>query len=156
MATVTERVFQEQFGHLRQVAESRGWDLKRIDGPGFILVLPARDESHFALRVICDKFPSLPPIWNCYNTETRQANQLVDIPQGSGGYFHGSGIVSVLLGTESAYLQEDSQVPHSNWKLENWVTNSHTGQCTTLTAMALRMAVELASERYTGRKGQSC
>ena len=152
MATVTDLVFEEEFGHLCQVAENRGWDLTQIDGPGFILVLPARDESYFALRVICDDYRSLPPILRWHNTKTHASNQLSDTPKGSGGYFHGSGRICAPW-NRIAYKQEDPKGPHGNWQLSNWITNPRTGECTTLTAMAVRMAVELISDRYKGRNG---
>ena len=87
MATVTDLVFEEEFGHLHQVAESRSWDLAQIDGPGFILVLPARDESCFSLQVICDNYRRLPPIWQWHNTKTHVSNQPSDTPKGSGRVF---------------------------------------------------------------------
>ena len=152
MATAAELVFAEQFGHLRQVAESRGWDLTQTDGPGFILGLPARDGSRFALQVTCENFPGTPPIWRWCNPETHIPDQLLDMPRGSGGYFHNSGRICAPW-NRIAYSQVDPQGPHSDWQLENWMTNPKTGCCTTLPAMALRLAVELMSARYQGRKG---
>lgn len=61
LTTVTELVFAEQFGHLREVAEHRGWNLKQTGGSGFVLVLPARDGSQFGLKVECDGYPGTPP-----------------------------------------------------------------------------------------------
>ena len=151
MATVAEVLFEEEFGHLFQVAENRGWDLKRIDGPGFILVLPARDGSRFALQVICEHYKRLPPIWRWYNTTTHTSNQPSDTPKGSGGYFHSSGRICAPW-NRIAYRQEDPKGPHKDWQLANWITNPKIGACITLTAMAIRMAVELVSERYKGRK----
>ena len=74
MTTVADLVFEQEFSHLQQVAESRGWELTRIDGPGFILVLPAYDGSTFALRVVCDNYPRLPPVWHWYNPRRLSEN----------------------------------------------------------------------------------
>ena len=152
MATVTDLVFEEQFGHLRQVAEHKDWELTRTAEPGFILVLPARDGSNFALQVICTDYPGLPPIWRWYNCKTKACNQPCDTPKGGGGYFHGSGRICAPW-NRTAYRQEDTKGPHSNWDLANWVSNPKIGACTTLAAMALRMAVELDSTRFQGRQG---
>lgn len=152
MPTVADLVFEQEFSDLRQVAESRGWGLTRIDGPGFILVLPAYDESTFALRVVCDSYPRLPPVWRWYNPRTLESDQPSDTPTGGSGYFHGSGRICAPW-NRTAYKQEDPKGPHSDWKLANWMSNPLTGECKTLSAMALRIVVELGSMRYQGRKG---
>jgi len=148
---VTDLVFAEQFGHLREVAERRNWSLKEIDGPGFELVLPARDGSRFGLNVMCDGYPATPPAWRWCNLDTGVCDQPADTPHGS-GYFHNSGRICAPS-NRLAYKQVDDQGPHSDWQISTWMTNPKTGSCTTLAAMALRMAVELRSERYQGRKG---
>ena len=150
MVTVTDLLFEEEFGHLRQVAESRGWGITRIDENGFLLTLPARDRTCFALRVTCDGYPGLPPNWSWYNTKTCAINQPTDTPKGHNGYFHPSGRICAPW-NRSAYKQEDMNGPHDDWTLQNWATNPKTGQCTTLTAMALRIFFELFSENYQGR-----
>lgn len=152
MTTVTDLAFAEQFGDLREVAERRGWPLKPIDGPGFGLVLPARDGSQFSLKVLCDGYPGTPPAWWWCNPESGICDQPGDTPRGSGGYFHGSGRICAPW-NRLAYKQVDAQGPHGDWQLSTWMTNPQTGSCTTLAAMALRMAVELQSDRYQGRKG---
>lgn len=151
MATVTELVFDEQFGHLLEVAAHRRWDLTRIDGPGFILVLPARDGSLFSLKVICSDYPALPPIWSWYDRKLKTCHQPTDTPKGKGGYFHGSGRICAPW-NRIAYRQEDPQGPHKDWQLANWLSNPKTKGCTTLVAMALRMSIELVSPRFNGRQ----
>ena len=151
MATLTDLLFAEQFGHLREVAESRGWSLKQIEGPGFELVLPARDGSRFGLKVHCDGYPGTPPAWRWCNPDTGVCDQLADTP-GGGGYFHSSGRICAPW-NRLAYKQVDAQGPHGDWQLSTWMTNPKTGGCTTLAAMALRIAVELKNDRYKGRKG---
>lgn len=152
MATVTDLVFEEQFGQLLEVAVHRQWDLTRIDGPGFILGLSARDRSLFFLLVTCCDYPTFPPAWSWYNPKTETCHQVADTPRGTGGYFHGSGRICAPW-NRIAYRQEDPKGPHKNWQLANWISNPKTNGCTTLAAMALRMAVELASPRFHGRQG---
>lgn len=151
MATAAELVFAEQLGRLREVAESGGWDLKQTDGPEFILGLPARDGSRLALKVACDDYPGTPPAWLWCNPESEECDQPADTPRGS-GYFHDSGRICAPW-NRLAYKQVDSKGPHGDWELSTWMTNPKTGGCTTLAAMALRLAVELMSPRYQGRKG---
>ena len=151
MATVTDLVFAEQFGHLGEVAEHRGWPLEQIEGPGFELILPARDGSRFGLKVLCDGYPGTPAAWRWCNPDSGVCDQPSDTPRGGGGYFHGSGRICAPW-NRLAYQQLDSQGPHSDWQLSTWMTNPKTGSCTALAAMALRMAVELQSARYQGRK----
>lgn len=149
MATVTDLVFAEQFGHLREVAEHRDWPLRQIDGPGFELALPARDGSRFGLKVLCDGYPGTPPAWRWWNPETGACDQAADTPRGS-GYFHSSKRICAPW-NRLAYKQVDDQGPHGDWQLSTWMTNPKTGSCTTLAAMALRIAVELQGSRYQGR-----
>jgi hypothetical protein len=149
MATATDLVLAEQFEHLRQVAAAEGWDLKQADGPGFVLGLPARDGSRFWLKTECDGFQGIPPAWHWQNPETGALDVPADTPAGS-GYFHSSGRICAPW-NRLAYKSVDPQGPHGDWELSNWMANPKTGQCTTLAAMALRIAVELSSSRYTGR-----
>ena len=151
MATAADLVFAEQFGHLREVAEKRRWDLKQTDGPGFVLGLPAHDGSRLALKVTCDGYPGLPPAWRWCNPSSEECNRPADTPRGS-GYFHGSGHVCAPW-NRLGYTQADPKGPHGDWELSTWMTNPMTGGCTTLAAMVLRLAVELQSARYQGRAG---
>ena len=150
MATATELVFAEQFRHLRQVAENKAWDLTETDGPGFILGLPTRDRSHLFLKVECDGFQAKPPAWHWYNPATEALDSPIDTPRGSGGYFHSSGCICAPW-NRLAYTSVDPRGPHQDWELSYWMANPNTGRCTTLVAMALRIAVELNSTRFAGR-----
>jgi hypothetical protein len=150
LATVTDLVFAEQFGHLREVAGNRGWDLKQTDGPGFVLGLPASDGSRFWLKAECDGFQGTPPAWHWHNPESGALDCPADVPKGSGGYFQSSGRICAPW-NRLAYKSVDPQGPHGDWELSNWMTNPNNGRCTTLAAMALRIAVELSSTRFQGR-----
>lgn len=147
MATAVDLIFEEQFGHLRENASSQGWSLQRA----FIVGMKARDGSLFSLMVDCSEYPALPPAWHWYNPETRMLDQPTDTPKG-GTFFHSSGRICAPW-NRLAYRTVDPKGPHGDWTLANWVTNPKTGNCTTVSAMALRIQVELSSVQYQGRMG---
>ena len=151
LLSVNDLVFQEEFAHLLVIADKRGWQLKKTEHSGFALVLPAADNSKFALSVKCDGYPTIPPAWNWCSTTFNVLNQPSDTPCGSGGFFHGSGRICAPW-NRVAYKSVDAQGPHDDWLLANWIENPRTEACTTLAAMALRIFVELSSERYQGRQ----
>lgn len=151
MKSVTELVFEEQFGHLKEVAKHRNWGLTQIDEGKFILVLQARDESLFGLHVNCENFPAQPPTWCWCNPKTHITGRPEDTPRGS-GYFHSSGRICAPW-NKIAYQQIDPQGPHSDWELANWRNNPRAVGHTKLLEMALRLSIELMSERYQGRMG---
>jgi hypothetical protein len=147
MATAGELVFEEQFGHLREIAASREWPLERA----FILGMKARDGSQYWLLVDCSDYPAMPPVWHWYNPATKLLEQPADTPKGS-GFLHSSGRICAPW-NRLAYKKIDPNGPHDDWDLANWMTNPKTGNCITLSAMALRIHVELGSARYQGRMG---
>ncbi len=50
-------------------------------------------------------------------------------------------------------LSDLSGLADSDWVIGNWMANSYTGRCLTLTAMASRISVELLT-KFNGRKGE--
>ena len=147
MPTAGELVFEEQFGHLRENAGSRGWSLERA----FILGMKARDSSQYWLLVDCSDYPAAPPAWHWYNPSTRALDQPADTPKG-GGFLHSSGRICAPW-NRLAYKKIDPNGPHDDWDLASWMTNPKTGKCTTLSGMALRIHVEMNGEQYQGRMG---
>jgi len=147
MATAGELVFEEQFGHLRENAVSREWPLERA----FIIGMKARDDSQYWLLADCTGYPALPPAWHWYNPATRLLDQPADTPKG-GTFLHSSGRICAPW-NRLAYKKVDPNGPHDDWDLANWMSNPKTGKCTTLSAMALRIHVEMNSEHYEGRMG---
>lgn len=147
MATAGELVFEEQFHHLRENAGSRDWSLERA----FILGLKARDGSQYWQLVDCSDYPAVPPAWHWYNPSSGALDQPADTPKGN-GFLHSSGRVCAPW-NRLAYKSIDPLGPHDDWDLANWMTNPNTGKCTTLSAMALRIQVEMSSEHYHGRMG---
>lgn len=147
MATAGELVFEEQFGHLWEIAVSQQWPLER--GQAFILGIKARDGQQYWLLADCTDYPILPPAWHWYNPTTKMLDQPADTPKGS-DFLHSSGRICAPW-NRLAYKKIDSNGPHDDWELANWMTNPNTGKCTTLSAMALRIHVEINSDRYQGR-----
>lgn len=152
MPTVTDLVFAEEYKQLAEIAGNRKWQLSKYDGPSFVLGLSARDGLSYWLKVVCNNYPSIPPAWHWYNAIDEVIDHQNDTPRGAGGYFHGSGRICATW-NRLAYKQVDPLGPHSDWNLSNWKSNPKTLGCTTLCAMALRIFVELASQRYHGKAG---
>ena len=150
MSTVTELVFAEELSQLQQICLNRRWDLEKIEGPGFVLGLQSRDNLDYWLKVECDNYPTKPPAWHWYNKNCNTLDQPSCTPRGTGGYFHDSGRICATW-NRLAYKQVDPLGPHADWELSNWKTNPKTIGCTSLCAMALRLAVELSSSRYQGK-----
>lgn len=149
MPTATEIILEEEGTHLREIAFSRGWPLQEIDSTKYVVSLPAKDSTWFHLLIDCERYKEQPPAFNWYNSTTRQMNQNPDTPKGN-GYLHSSGVVCAPW-NRLAYKQCDPRGPHGDWQLASWITNPYTGQATTLSAMVLRISVELMSQRYQGR-----
>lgn len=151
MPSVIEMVFEEQYSHLESIvkAQPEKWRLKRLSGPRFVLGILAKDQHWFELLADCDDFPLRPTAWHWYNSETERCDEARDTPKGS-GFLHSSGRICAPW-NRLAYQAVDPKGPHNDWQLQNWTTNSYTKGCTTLAAMALRLKVEMNSERYHGR-----
>lgn len=151
MPTAIEIILEEEDTHLREIASSLGWQLQTIESTKYVVSLPAKDSTWFHLLIDCEGYKEQPPAFNWYNTETKQMNQNTDTPRGS-GYFHNDGVICAPW-NRLAYKQCEPRGPHGDWQLASWVTNPYTGQTTTLSAMVLRISVELMSPRYQGRMG---
>lgn len=147
MATAGELVFDEQFGHLREIANSKEWQLES----GFVLGITARDKSQYWLQVDCTDYPALPPAWHWYSPATKILDQPSVTPKGA-GFLHSAGVICAPW-NRLAYKKLNPNGPHDDWELANWMSNPKTGGCTTLAAMALRIFVEMNSDSYTGRMG---
>lgn len=102
------------------------------------------------MRVLVDRYPTIPPAWHWWNPETGVIDDLRDTPVG-GAFFHSSGVICAPWNRLS-YQGVDPRGPHGDWSIEgDWMANSNTLGTRTLAAMALRIAHE-AQVSYTGRK----
>ena len=150
MPTVAELTVAEEMVSLREIAISRGWLLKELDALHFHVGLPARDNSTFCLLVDCTGYPAQPPAWDWCDADGVRRDRPSDRPRGS-GFLHSNGVICAPW-NRLAYNSVDSRGPHGDWMIGDWKKNSHTGGCTTLPHMALRVFVELNSARYHGAR----
>ena len=150
MATATMLVVAEQLEQLASNAPEMGWSLTILSPCAFVLGVPARDGSNLYWRCDADRYPTWPPAWHWSDA----AGEHVDAPEvtGRGGnFFHGKGVVCAPW-NRLAYTSVDARGPHADWTIGDWLTNPKTRQCTTLAAMAARLAVE-ALQRFEKRAG---
>lgn len=150
MATAAELLFSEEMEQLAAVAEEQGWAVSQRGPTSLLLGLPAKDGSWLWLLCDADRYPTNPPAWRWCNSEAEEPDADRHIGMG-GNFFHPNGVICAPW-NRLAYGAVDPRGPHPEWVLGDWKANSYTGQCTTLTAMASRLAVE-ARLRFTGRKG---
>lgn len=151
MNTVAELTLADEISPLEEIAARKGWKIERRDAPEFVLGLRARDGSWFWLLCRCERYPAIPTASHWYNRKTTERDRLQDTPTG-GGFFHGSGVICAPW-NRLAYTSEDPRGPHSDWTIGNWRGEPKTGACKTLAAMALRIATELRSPAFSGRRG---
>jgi hypothetical protein len=151
VTTATRLLVEEECEALAKNALLLGWTFTLVGPETFVLELPAKDGSRFFLRCNCDRYGAIPPAWHWYNPETARCDQPHDTPIG-GGFFHGNGVICAPW-NRLAYTAIDSRGPHNDWGLANWRSNSNTGRCQTLSAMALRISTELMANTFGGRKG---
>lgn len=149
MATAGDIVYASEFDALTSVAAVRAWPLRTLSFRSFLLGLEARDDHWWYLLVDCEGYKATPAAWHWSSPEGAELDSPKVTPKGKGGYFHGSGRICAPWNRLS-YKQIDSAGPHGDWQLANWISNRKNGGCRTLAAMALRLHVELNSERYQG------
>lgn len=142
MNTVAALVVTEQLGALRDNADLFGWSLEAIDETTFVLGLPGKDGGIYSLRVRCDDFPAKPPAWHWFNAQSGAIDNPGDTPKG-GNFFHSAGVICAPW-NRLAYQAIDPRGPHPEWNIGDWQSNPQNGACRTLSAMALRIAQELA------------
>lgn len=151
MATAGDIVYSSEFEALTKIAATRGWPLRVLEARSFLLGLRARDDLWWYLLVDCEGYKATPAAWHWCTSKGADLDSAKVSPKGQGGYFHGSGRICAPWNRLS-YKAVDPAGPHGDWQLANWISNPKTGGSRTLSAMALRMHVELSSERYQGRR----
>lgn len=149
MGTVSEIVFSEQVAQLEEIASARGWSFDAKEGQQFALSMTAKDGEVYWLFADCRRFPAEPPAWDWFDPESGQKLRPQACPKGS-GFLHSSRRICAPW-NRSAYKEVDSEGPHGDWRLSTWQDNPKTGKCLTLSAMALRIFVELNGKSYSGR-----
>lgn len=150
MATAAELLFSEEFDQLAAVAEDQGWVAQKRGSASLLLGVPAKDGTWLWLLCEAQTYPTNPPKWMWCGEGGGEANLPRNAAVG-GAFFHPNGVICAPW-NQLAYTNVDPRGPHSDWILGDWKANPYTKQCTTLAAMASRIAVE-ARLRYTGRSG---
>ncbi len=150
MATATELILEEQMAELTANADAMGWSVTYLRAGRFVLGVPAKDNSILYWRCEPDGFAATPPAWHWSDA----TGENIDTPKvtGQGGqFFHSSGVVCAPW-NRLAYKSLDARGPHDDWSIGDWLSNAKTRQCTTLAAMASRLAVE-AMTKFEKRAG---
>jgi hypothetical protein len=141
MATATELIVAEELRHLEELAANYGWTLTSLTSESFLLTVPRKGGGELWLRCEADQYPTLPPIWRWCGAGGTLPDDPHITPVGGSSFFHGHGVFCAPW-NRLAYSAVDSRGPHSDWTIGNWKANSQTGACTTLAAMAIRIAIE--------------
>jgi hypothetical protein len=151
MATASELIVREQLVQLLEVVrDQEGWELAGVRSTTFRLGLPAKDKSMFWLVCDADSFPTFPPIWRWCDARGEGSDAPQNTPKpGQGSFLHSAGVICAPW-NRLAYKAIDPRGPHGEWSLGDWTSNANTGECKTLAAMAIRIAVELQTH-YSGR-----
>jgi len=148
VVTATDLVVEEELAELVANAAEMGWSLTILDGGAFVLGVPAKGGSSLFWRCATDRYPTWPPAWHWADP----TGGVIDAPTvtGLGGnFFHSNGVVCAPW-NRLAYKAIDARGPHGDWTIGDWLTNSYTRQCKTLSAMAARLAIE-ATHRFQRR-----
>lgn len=149
MATAAELIVEEELKDLEEVAAARNWSFERGEiSTQFVLGIPAKDGVMIWLLVNCAEYKVLPPAWHWFDYVKKESDTPGATPSGT-GFIHSAGIICAPW-NRLAYKRIDGRGPHDDWTIGDWTKNPHTGACTTLTAMAIRIDTELQSDRYHG------
>src|SRR5262249_39401265 len=137
-STVSEMIAAQEIVDLREVAAVMGWGFKELSPDRFSISMGARDRDIYYLHVELAEYRGMPAVWRLVSKD-QVPDRLEDAPKG-GGFLHSNGVICAPW-NRLAYKKIDSRGPHEDWELASWLTNAHTGACTTLAAMALRIHV---------------
>lgn len=146
--TVGELLQQQELLDLEAICLGRNWAIARKSDNAFLLELPSARHGLFYLWCDIDGYPGTPPAWHWTDASGNRRDDNRDLPE-RGSFFHSNRVICAPW-NRLAYKPIDSRGPHSDWDLLGWRTNSHTGACKTLSAMALRIYVELNKPDFAG------
>jgi hypothetical protein len=150
MATATELIVAEELRQLEEIAANEGWTVTCLSPESFLLGVPRQNGGELWVRCEADQYPALPPIWRWCGPAGCMLDDARVTPIGGSGYFHSNGVFCAPW-NRLAYSTIDPRGPHSDWTVGDWKSNPQTRACTTLAAMASRIAIE-AKARFTGMK----
>lgn len=150
MATATELIVAEELRQLEEVAANEGWTVTRLSSESFLLGVPRNGGGELWMRCEADQYPALPPIWRWCGAGGTILDDPRITPVGGTNYFHNNGVLCAPW-NRLAYSGVDPRGPHNDWTVGDWKSNPQTRACTTLAAMASRIAIE-AKARFAGVK----
>lgn len=150
MATATELILAEELRQLEELAANEGWTVTRLSSESFLLGVPRNGGGELWMRCEADQYPALPPKWRWCGPGGSMLDDARITPIGGSGYFHSNGVLCAPW-NRLAYPTIDSRGPHGDWVVGDWKSNPQTRACTTLAAMASRIAIE-ARTRFAGMK----
>jgi hypothetical protein len=146
MNLIAALTIEEELRDVRANAAARGWVLSQTDELHFILGFPASDNTFLYVYAECDDYPVKPPAWHWCDKDGTGHKDMRNVPKGT-GFLHSNGVICAPW-SRLAYTPVDSRGPHNDWTISDWRNNPYTKGCKTLGGMALRIAVELRSDRY--------
>ena len=141
MATAAELTFSEEIVAVGELASDFGWELSETDPLNFVLRVPKKGGGFLWVACKCDGYPALPPEWRWCGPNGTELDSPIRTPEGGSSFFHGNGVICAPW-NRLAYNSVDGRGPHGDWAIGAWKANNHTKECTTLAAMASRIAVE--------------
>lgn len=147
MSTVSEAVTGVELEILRDLADENNWSISVLDSLCFVLGLPSRENDRYFVKCSTNAYPEEPPVWQWSDKTGALCGDPAICPKGS-GYFHSS---NVICAPWNRLAYKDRGGPHKDWLLAEWKSNPKLNGCDTLAHMALRILVELNSERYQSR-----
>jgi hypothetical protein len=150
MPTAAELIVNAELDDLKEVAAVAGWSVTSLNSLGFVVGIKAADGSHFWVACEADGYKATPPAWRWCNANGEERDKPHLVPRaGKSAFFHDNGVICAPW-NRLAYRSADARGPHADWTIGNWQDNGNTGECKTLTAMVMRIEIELKS-RFAGR-----
>ena len=149
MTAVGDSIVAKQIEHVIQNSHLYGWEFEEVGDYRFGITLTANDGDRYQVEVDYEGFPGQPPAFHWRDKATGELDQLASSPN-QYDFFIKHGNIPVIC---APWNRLASQVgPHNEWRLADWQSNERTGGTKTLSAMLLRIEVELKSDKYQGRQ----
>ena len=149
MTTVGDSIVAKQIEQVMENSHLYGWEFEVVGDYQFRITLTANDGDWYQIEVNYEGFPGQPPAFHWRDKATGELDR-PDASPNQYDFFIRHNDVPVICAPWNRLASEVG--PHSEWSLAGWQSNERTGETKTLSAMLLRIAVELKSEKYQGRQ----
>lgn len=147
MTAVRDGIVAKQVQDVIANSHLYGWEFESVGDHQFRIALATQNGDAYQIEVNYEGFPGLPPAFHWRDMRTGELDQLISSPNPY-NYFHGSGKICAPWNR----LASGEGGPHQEWELAAWQSNPYTKGTTTLSAMILRIHIELKSDNYQGRQ----